>query len=146
MKRALYLLLVCTLLLSLVAPTFAEPGIQNGDSLVMVYPSGGPYIIVTNLEPGDLDFNYGWNNAKQFENPALGYWIGVYDITESHYLWVVEEQFSDPNPKMLKMQSFDTELIPGHEYYINFFIRDSYSPDVTNVAELIMYFVAPMIE
>lgn len=146
MKRALYLLLVCTLLLSLVAPTFAEPGLQNGDSLVMVYPSGGPYIIVTNLEPGDLDFNYGWNNAKQFENPALGYFIQVYDITISNSVWGDEVAFTDPNPKMLKMQSFDTELIPGHEYYINFFIRDRYSPYVTNVAVLIMYFVAPMIE
>lgn len=146
MKRSVYLLLVFTLLLSLVAPTFAVPGELNGDSLAIVNPSGGAYVIVTNLESGDLDFNYGWNNAKQFENPALGYWVGVYDITESHYLWVIAEEFADPNPKMFKMQSFDTVLIPGHEYFINFFIRDCYSPEVTNVEEISLYFVAPMIE
>lgn len=125
-------------------PAAAESGIQNGDSLAMVQPSGGAYIIVTNLEPGDLDFNYGWNNSKQFERPALGYWIGVYDVTDSHYEWVEAEQFSAPNPKMFKMQSRDTSTLEyGHEYTINFFIRDNYVDPVTNVVVMQLNFISP---
>ena len=140
MKRMLIILFVLTLSLILIIPTFAVPGELNGDSLIMVNPAGGAYIIVTNLEPGDLDFNYGWNNSKTFENPALGYWIGVYDHTESHYVWSEEIVFDDPNPKMMKLQSYDTELISGHHYTINFFIRDSV---ITNTVEMELGFIAP---
>lgn len=79
----------------------------------------------------------------QFKTPALGYWIGVYDNTELHYVWAYAEQLSEPNPKMLKLESLDTMLISGHDYTINFFIRDSYGDPVTNVAELQLNFVAP---
>lgn len=143
MKKIFSIMLALILLMCLGIPAIAESGVQNGDSLVIVRPAGGPYVIVTNLALGDLDFKYGWNNAMQFENPALGYWVGVYDNTESHYLWVEAEVLSEPNPKMLKMESFDTELISGHSYTINFFIRDSYGDPVTNVSEIQLNFVAP---
>ena len=124
----------------------AVPGEQNGNSLSIVQPAGGAYVIVTELDTGVLHFKYGWNNAKQFESPALGYWIGVYDITDSNYVWATENMFPEPNPKMIKLVSMDTPIISGHEYYINFFVRDLYNAlgqGVSNVTEVILLFTAP---
>jgi len=124
----------------------AEPGVQNGSSLSIVHPAGGAYIIVTKLKPGVLNFKYGWNNAKQFETPAVGYWIGVYDNDVPTYVWSDDSGLlADPNPKMLKLSSIDeTELVSGHSYTINFFVRNSYGPPlVTNVAVLQLTFIAP---
>ena len=120
----------------------ATPGEQNGDSLSIVQPSGGAYVIVTSLASGELDFAYGWNNANHFATPPVGYWIGVYDVTDSGYLWVTELPV-EPGLKMLKLRSEGTVLISGHEYYINFFVRDSYAGPVTNVAEIVLEFTAP---
>lgn len=121
----------------------AEPGVQNGDSLSIVEPAGGAYVIVTELEVGVLDFKYGWNNTKHFENPPVGYWIGVYDNTDLHYEWVEAPVFTQAAPKMLKSWSLDTPLISGHGYIINFFVRYTYSPTVLNCAEIQVYFIAP---
>ncbi len=105
----------------------AKSGEQNGDSLSIVQPGGGAYVIVTELTADNLSFNYGWNNAKAFESAPVGYWIGVYDITDSHYVWVSEFPLS-PTPKLLKLASLDeTDMISGHDYAINFFVRGSFA-------------------
>lgn len=148
MKRTLVIMLCLAVLMCLAIPVSAESGEQNGASLAVVQPAGGAYVIVTNLAPGDLDFNFGWNNAKQFAHPAVGYWIGVYDITDSHYEWANEYSIPE-NLKMLKLKSLDTStLTSGHEYYINFFVRDYYiDPDIPgddiNVAIVQVVFTAP---
>jgi hypothetical protein len=151
MKKTLSIMLTLALALTLVIcfviPAGATPGEQNGDSLAVVQPGGGAYVIVTNLEPGDLDFNYGWNNSSNFASAALGYWLGVYDITGSTYVWSSENQFTEPDPKMLKLSSLDTStLVSGHDYAINFFVRDAYNESgqgTSNVTEVQVYFTAP---
>lgn len=103
-------------------------------------------MIVTKLDGEGLNFKYGWNNAKQFESPALGYWIGVYDVTVSGYVWSSENEFYEPNPKMIKLYSAGTELVSGHEYKINFFVRDEYDCSghgIGNVATVVRLFTAP---
>ncbi len=121
----------------------AKSGEQNGDSLSIVQASGGAYVIVTELTADSLSFNYGWNNAKAFASEPVGYWIAVYDITDSDYVWVSEIALSE-TPKLLKLMSLDeTTLISGHDYGINFFVRGSYGPPVTNVATLEVHFTAP---
>ncbi len=120
----------------------AAPGEQNGNSLSIVQPSGGAYVIVTRLAPGELAFNYGWNNANHFASPPVGYYIGVYDITASHYLSESDNPV-DPGLKMIKRKYLETKIIPGNEYYINFFVRDSYQKGVTNVTEIQVKFTAP---
>jgi hypothetical protein len=137
------LVMALTLATVFVTPASATPGEQNGDSLAIVQPRGGAYVIVTNLEAGRLDFMYGWNNSKAFEPTAVGYWIGVYDVTDSHYEWTYDTGQLPTTPKMLKLWSIDeTELISGHDYYINFFVRATYGPE-TNTATLILEFTAP---
>ncbi len=152
MKRALRVILALAMLISIsfigsVSPVSATPGEQNGDSLSVVQPAGGAYVIVTNLVPGDLDFNYGWNNSNKFDSAALGYWIGVYDISASFYAWSSENQFIEPAPKLLKLHSLDTSnLVSGHNYVINFFVRNAYDAGghgISNLTEVQVYFTAP---
>lgn len=147
MKRIVSVcLLVLVALVCLIGPVKAEPGVQNGDSLAIVHPAGGAYVIVTKLEGEGLNFKYGWNNSKQFETLALGYWIGVYDVTASGYVWSFEEEFDEPNPKMIKLISAGTGLVSGHEYYINFFVRDRFDAmghGTSNVVEIVLLFTAP---
>lgn len=138
------LVMALTLLISSVIPANAEPGAQNGDSLSVVQPKGGAYVIVTRLATGRLDFKYGWNNSTKFDPPAAGYWIGVYDNTASHYMWSADHPFIEPAPKLLKLSSQgETELTSGHNYTINFFVRGAYSPVVTNTTEVQVTFDAP---
>ncbi len=120
----------------------AKSGEQNGDSLSIVQAGGGAYVIVTELTADSLSFNYGWNNAKAFASAPVGYWVGVYDITASHYEWF--DEYPAAETPRLKLTSLDeTDLISGHEYAINFFVRDSFGPPVTNVTKVVVYFTAP---
>ena len=150
MKKTLSIILVVGML-ALVIGSFgtvsAAPGEQNGDSLSIVQPSGGAYIHVTELVPGQLNFKYGWNNVNSFDASPVGYWIGVYDVTASTYVgpWPTENPFTEPAPKLLKLQSLDeTPLISGHDYYINFFVRSDYgTTPYTNIAVIVLEFTAP---
>ena len=139
-------MLVLALVLSMFAafglPVSAETGMQTGDSLKIVYPSGGPYVIVTSLENSLLEFNYGWNNVDKLEFVPLGYFIGVYNVTESTQVWGEDIVFTEPASKIMKL--YDTaELIPGDEYVVNFFVRDYYGYPTTNGVTLQVYFTAP---
>jgi len=142
MKKGLSFAMALVLVFCFAISASAVPGEQNGNSLSIVQPSGGAYVIVTSLKQGELDFAYGWNNAKHFASPPLGYWIGVYDVTSSHYVWA-EDIRVEPGLKMIKLRSLGTALESGKEYAINFFVRDSYAGPVTNVAEITVEFTAP---
>lgn len=72
----------------------------------------------------------------------------MYDVTDSHYEWANDNLITQPAPKLLKRNSLDTStLTSGHEYYINFFVRDHYGPGgadpTTNTAILTLEFTAP---
>ncbi len=142
MKKGISLALALALVLCFAISASAAPGEQNGNSLSIVQPSGGAYVIVTSLTPGELDFHYGWNNANHFDAPPVGYWIGVYDATDTSYVWSDDLQV-EPGLKMIKYKAPGTALSSGHEYYINFFVRSSYDNPVTNVAEITVKFTAP---
>jgi hypothetical protein len=152
MKKLLSILLVLvmafTMLVGFSLQVSAEVGEQTGDSLKIVNPVGGPYVIVTNVENGLLEFNYGWNNVNKFEFEPLGYFVGVYNVSKSHYVWTDGLVFTEPASKLMKL-SQATEIIPGDDYVINFFIRDHYADpndifdETTNGAILQVVFTAP---
>lgn len=152
MKKIFSMMFVLALTLTMVAgfglPVRGEAGVQTGDSLKIVNPAGGAYVIVTNVENGLLEFNYGWNNADKLEFAPLGYYIGVYNITEGHYVWAYDLVFTDPASKLMKLRQA-TDIIPGNEYVINFFVRDHFADpsdiddETTNGAILQVYFTAP---
>ena len=91
MKRTLQIVLVLvmalTLTLGLTTAAGAVPAQQNGNSLSIVQPGGGAYIHVTNQITSEVSFNYGWDNSNHFASPVGSYWIGVYDVTQSSYVW-----------------------------------------------------------
>lgn len=121
----------------------AEPGVQNGNSLSIVEPAGGAYVIITKLDPDFLHFKFGWNNSKQFEHTPVGYWLGIYDVTNSHYLWGDNFPLPEDDPKMLKLSYTDTsDFTSGNEYSVNFFVRYRYGP-AYNVAVIEVHFIAP---
>lgn len=142
----------------------AAPGAPSTDSLSIGDPNGGAFIRVTYLGPDfrcwlrailrredgvdqcprRLDFLYGWKNSTTFTSPPVGYWIGVYDVTDSTYVWAGDHELSGPAPRVLLLRSInESSLISGHQYYINFFIRDSYGPPATNVVVLTLSLTAP---
>lgn len=105
----------------------------------------GAYVLLQQPpEQGGLSFRFGWNNTDKFEGPVEGYWLGLYDVTNSHYVWVSETLLSPldagaPGVSTLERANFEyddpeSQLPPG-DYLINFFVRSDYSTvPVTNNA------------
>ena len=134
MKKALMVVLALVMSLVLVIGSFsvvsATPGEQNGDSLSIVQPAGGAYIHVTDISPGDLEFNYGWNNSNHFANPVGSYWIGVYDVDyypnnyggRGTYIWC--SGWVNCSESKLKLNQTVTGLISGHTIKFVFFVRE----------------------
>lgn len=168
MRKILSVILVLSFLLfAFAVPTIAEDepengaGLQSGNSLKVVQPGGGAYVIIGKLKPGEIEFKYGWNNCAAFEDPAVGYFIGVYNITKGGYVGDVDVPL-DECPKMLKLESEELSLLMDHDadpktprelcplpalesgdvYQINFYVRDSYSP-ATNTTMVEVRFTAP---
>ena len=89
----------------------------------------GAYVVIGKPPgAGGMDFKFGWHNNAQLPAPAVGYWIGVYDITNSRYLWANETPVIPSVPGTLTAEGADfsyrdmTPLAPG-EYKVNFFVR-----------------------
>lgn len=80
MKKSFSFLLVLVLVFSFTLPAFATETFRpKGNSRSVTLPKGGPYVHITQLEPGVLSFNYGWNSLKYFDPYLLprGYLIQV---------------------------------------------------------------------
>ena len=109
----------------------------------------GAYVVL-GAPPGanGLSFKYGWRNTSQMAAPVAGYWLGLYDITNSYYVWWSENPLPPPAvPGDVTIASADfayadpfASLAPG-EYYVNFFVRSDYgSSPYTNAAEISLPF------
>ena len=129
---------VATLSAAVAALPPAGAATDNGAFVVL----GGPPV------NGEIAFSYGWNNTNQFAAAPVGYWLGIYDVTNSHYVWASENLLplspeggpGTLNWRSLKIQYSDlANLAPG-DYSINFFVRSSYSDPVTNVAVVELHF------
>lgn len=100
----------------------------------------GAYVVLgKNPGTGPIEFKFGWNTINQFYAPPSGYWIGIYDVTRSHYVWADETQFRQlpvgtQVTEKLELQYKDPVggLAPG-EYCINFFVRENPSANVAVV-------------
>ena len=94
----------------------------------------GAYVrLIGNPADGTVKFQYGWADSTVASN-AAGYWIGLYDVTNSHYEWVIETGPMDL-PDQFFRNAKPTSELPNGEYKVNFFVRGSYSP-VSNLAEI----------
>jgi hypothetical protein len=95
----------------------------------------GAYVrLLGTPENGTVKFQYGWEKDTP-ASAAVGYWVGVYDVTNSHYEWSFDTgPFAAPVPELFLNAHPTPKLDPG-VYKINFFVRASYSPD-TNIVDM----------
>lgn len=75
----------------------------------------------------------------RFDSPsaAVGYWIGIYDVTNSHYEWVIAEEDIDL-PSWWSRNAKTTPELPNGLYKVVFFVRGSYEP-TTNISEIELF-------
>ena len=95
----------------------------------------GAYVrMLGNPADGTAKFQYGWSESTPASD-AAGYWVGVYDVTHSHYVWSF-----DTGPTNLPDDFFrnakPTAELPNGEYKVVFFVRATYTAPVTNIAEI----------
>lgn len=92
-----------------------------------------------NPSEGTVKFQFGWMSST-VASDAAGYWIGVYDVTNSHYIWNSDTGPIDL-PDRMSRNAHPTSELPDGEYKVVFFVREIYSGTVTNLAEIEVSFV-----
>ena len=101
--------------------------------------SNGAFVrILGDPSDGTIKFQYGWYEDSPASD-AVGYWIGLYDITNSRYVWSPNEENPEPmfdGMDELFMNARPTTNLPNGEYKVVFFVRGSYDEPVTNIAEI----------
>ena len=115
----------------------------GGQSMVTAAPpvvetDDGAFVrIVGNPADGTVKFQFGWE-ADSTDADAAGYWIGVYDVTNSEYVWNFDTGPTDLPDEFFRNGKPTTEL-PNGEYKVVFFVRGTYEP-TTNLAEIELEF------
>lgn len=101
----------------------------------VVIEDDGAYVrLVGNPADGTAKFQFGWE-ASTPASAAAGYWIGIYDVTNSHYVWSYDTGPIDlPDQFMRNVKP--TPDLHNSQYKVVLFVRASYSEPVTNLAEI----------
>lgn len=124
------------------------PSVSNALQPVSATDEGAFVRLVGDPSTGSVKFQYGWNAELADENPE-GYWLGIYDVTNSHYVWAFDTNDPDPEhiptwslrpsldlTQAMKRNAKPTEYLPNAEYKVVFFVRDAYGSPTTNLAEI----------
>lgn len=141
-RRATALVAVAGVGLASPAAATAAPPIEKVHSTALGTDDGAFVRVVGDPSYGIVKFQYGWSVGTEAAREAVGYWVGVYDITRSTYVWVMatdDKGAMDLPDQFFRNARPTTELRAG-EYKVNFFVRDSYGEPVTNVAEIELEF------
>ena len=115
----------------------APPLIQKDRGFVTVEVENGAFVRIT----GDtsyvtIKFQYGWSSETDAAEFAAGYWVGVYDVTRSKYVWSSDTGPIE-TPDQLFRNAIPTYGLLNGEYKVVFFVRSSYETNpYTNVAEI----------
>ena len=101
----------------------------------VIAQNNGAYVrLLGNPADGTAKFQFGWD-ASTPASDAAGYWIGLYDVTNSRYVWV-----SDTGPVTLPDALFlnarPTPDLPNGDYKVVLFVRATYNEPVTNIAAI----------
>ena len=94
--------------------------------------------LLGNPADGTAKFQFGWESGTPASG-AAGYWIGVYDVTNSHYEWSFDTGPTDLPGEFFR-NARPTPSLPNGEYKVVFFVRGTYGP-ATNLAEIEFPFV-----
>lgn len=111
----------------------ATPAITMAAPPVVAQNNGAYVRIVGNPADGTAKFQYGWG-ASTAASDAAGYWVGIYDVTNSHYVWSFDTGPTDLPPALM-LNAKPTPNLPDGEYKVVFFVRGTYDP-ATNLAEI----------
>ena len=100
----------------------------------------GAYVrLLGNPADGTAKFQFGWS-ADTPAADAAGYWVGVYDVTRSHYVWSYDTGATDL-PENFFRNARPTIELPNGDYKVVLFVRETYGPPaVTNIAEINLEF------
>lgn len=109
------------------------PAVTSAAVPVVEVNNGAFVRIVGNPGEGTAKFQFGWGDETA-SSDAAGYWIGVYDVTNSTYVWVTDTGPSEQPDRLLRNAKPTTGL-PDGEYKVVFFVRASYDPTY-NIAEI----------
>lgn len=130
MKRRTSLLLAAA---AVSASLVGGSAVSNAAPPVVATDDGAFVRLVGNPADGTVKFQYGWDEDTA-ASEAVGYWIGVYDVTNSHYEWVIAYEDVEL-PEELFRNAKPTEYLPNGEYKVVFFVRGSYEP-TTNISDI----------
>jgi hypothetical protein len=99
---------------------------------VVAQDSGAFVRLVGNPSDGTAKFQFGWTESTP-SSAAAGYWVGIYDVTNSQYVWNFD---TGPVslPSELTRNAKPTPNLPNGEYKVVFFVRATYTDPVTNIA------------
>ena len=93
----------------------------------------GAYVrIIGDPSLGTVKFQFGWTKGTDASDEAIGYWVGVYDVTNSHYEWVfaTDDDGAMEFPEQFFRNASPTENLANGDYKVNFFVRNEYD-DIT---------------
>jgi hypothetical protein len=141
-RRATAVVAVASVGLVSPAVATAAPPIEKVNSTALGTDDGAFVRIVGDPSYGTVKFQFGWSAGTDASMEAVGYWVGVYDITRSTYVWVMatDDKGAMDLPEQFFRNARPTVELPIGEYKVNFFVRDSYGDPVTNVAEIELEF------
>jgi hypothetical protein len=110
----------------LVAPTVSHAAPPT------VATDHGAYVrLVGNPSDGTAKFQFGWSESTPASG-AAGYWLGVYDVTHSRYIWSADTGPIDL-PDGYFRNARPTAELPNGDYKVVFFVRGTYEP-ATNIS------------
>jgi hypothetical protein len=121
----------------------APPLIQKDRGYVVIEKDQGAFVRITgDTSYGTIKFQFGWSADTDASDDAVGYWVGVYDVTRSGYVWSTDSGPFD-TPEQLFRNAVPVEGLQNGEYKVVFFVRSEYNDpstefidETTNVAEI----------
>lgn len=126
--------IICTAgVLSTVVAGVAGPSPAGAATPSVTRDDGAWVRLVGNPADGTVKFQFGWS-AGTPASGAAGYWIGVYDVTNSHYEWSSDTGPVDL-PEEYSRNARPTADLPNGNYKVVYFVRGTYGPE-TNLAEI----------
>lgn len=134
---------------ALLAITIAGVGIVSPSATQAAPPvvatDDGAFVrLVGNPADGTAKFQYGWMKSTPASD-AAGYWIGLYDVTNSQYVWVFDTGAMDL-PDQFFRNALPTPYLEDGEYKVVFFVRETYNEPVSNIAEIELPFTVDYME
>lgn len=109
------------------------PAATHAATPVVAQDDGAFVRLVGNPADGTAKFQFGWRDETA-ASEAAGFWVGLYDVTNSHYEWSFDTG-AVALPDEIFRNARPTSYLPNGEYKVVFFVRGTYGP-ATNISEI----------